>query len=502
MTYFFNVFLDFCGFVVMIVGLPLVFVAGVITAYRLILGWREHANEMAMQRAELDLMQLENERARLDLAIIAIDPSRPVFDRLGVASGRYAQGMYDFGMRYLDSLQPVQHVPTTLHYAPHLINKADPKQLEQVERPLLAAAQLPDFGQLYSQRLLPGDKFLIGADIESGEFVTAGWRDFYSTLIGGAPGSGKSTLVRSILAQAALQGSQFMVIDPHFGAGDESLGESLSPLQSKMLTAVAYTDAQMIATLKNITDVGRRRLAGEDTNKAPVVLIVDETTGLLQRGAVRDTLIDTLGFIAQETRKVAVYAICIGQMFTAKVLPSEVRNCFVNFISCRTRKDNARYMTGNSEFAEIVEGLTTGQCVRMTPAGEVQMLAVPNCTQAHLEMVAGADGAFRGPGAAGLLTSHTGKSDFQGDKNSDVFGQVEVTGKSDGSQAEVTDAQTQRIIGLFCDGLSVTDIVRDMNDGKEITGGRLMQTESARVQSVIRDYMRKVQQIGGKSNPE
>lgn len=59
--------------------------------------------------------------------------------------------------------------------------------------------------------------------------IQASWKALYSTLLGGLPGSGKSTLARLILAQSALQRSRFIVIDPHLGAGEDSLGESLAP---------------------------------------------------------------------------------------------------------------------------------------------------------------------------------------------------------------------------------------------------------------------------------
>lgn len=482
MAYIFNTIIDAIGFffsVLAIIGLLWFLLWSIFWSI-------QRAEDYRFNRQSNQLTIKEHE---LNLALVSVDPARPVLPRLQLQDGAYSREMLLLAAKYLETLQPVANVPHSINYSPHYGGKNGAEQITAVEPPLLPAPQMGDFMQLFNQGLLPKDKFLLGQDLANGEMITAGWRDFYSTLIGGASGSGKSTLVRSILAQAALQGSQFMVIDPHYGAGDESLGESLAPLQSKMLTAVAHTDAQMTATLKNITDIGKRRLAGEDASKSPVVLIVDETTGLLQRGNVKEQLIDTLGFIAQETRKVGVYAICIGQMFTASILPSEVRNCFVNFISCRTRKSNARYMTDNSQFAAIAENLTIGQCVRMAPSGEVQTLAVPNCTQRHLEFVAGADGVFRPQNDFKQLTSTSGSSPNSGagpEVDLKPLGsQFEVDLKSPGSQI---DAQTQRIINLFCTGNTIADIVRDLNGGEAIAGGKLQQ-ENAKVQDVIRNYV-------------
>lgn len=491
MAYIFNTIIDAIGFFLSVLA-----IIGLVWFSLWSIFWgiqraEEYRFNRQMNQQAVEQNKIATREHELNLALVAVDPARPVLPRLQLQDGMYSREMLLLAAKYLETLQPVPNVPHSINYSPHYGSKGGAEQITAVEQPLLPAPQIGDFMQLFNQGLLPKDKFLLGQDLQDGSMVTAGWRDFYSTLIGGASGSGKSTLVRSILAQAALQGSQFMVIDPHFGAGDESLGESLSPLQSKMLTAVAYTDAQMTATLKNITDIGKRRLAGEDASKSPVVLIVDETTGLLQRGNVKEQLIDTLGFIAQETRKVGVYAICIGQMFTASILPSEVRNCFVNFISCRTRKSNARYMTDNSQFAAIAENLTIGQCVRMAPSGEVQTLAVPNCTQKHLEFVAGSDGVFRAKNDFNQLTSTSGSSPDSG-ANPEVTGShFEVGLKSPGSQQ---DAQTQRIINLFCNGNTIADIVRDLNGGEAIAGGKLQQ-ENAKVQDTIRNY---VNSLGGK----
>lgn len=493
MAYIFNTIIDAIGFffsVLAIIGLVWFSLWSIFWSIQRA---EEYRFNRQMNQQTVEQNKIATKEHELNLALVSVDPARPVLPRLQLQDGAYSREMLLLAAKYLETLQPVPNVPHSINYSPHYGGKGGTEQITAVEPPLLPAPQMGDFMQLFNQGLLPKDKFLLGQDIENGELVTAGWKDFYSTLIGGASGSGKSTLVRSILAQAALQGSQFMVIDPHYNSGEESLGGSLEPLQAKMLTAVAHNDGQMIATLKNITDLARRRLNGDDDSKTPVVLIIDETTALLQRGNVRDALVDTLGFISQETRKVAVYAIAIGQIFTSNVLPSEVRNCFVNFISCRTRKDNARMMTGNSQFATIAESLTIGQCVRMSPSGEVTRIAVPNCTQQHLEMVAGSDGIFRPKSDQQLLTSTTGKSrDFNG--NLDDSGSLtEVAWKSPGSQSGgQTDAQTQRVIDLFCGGFSVSDIVRDINDGKEITGGRLMQQESAKVQAVIREYLQQM----------
>jgi len=88
---------------------------------------------------------------------------------------------------------------------------------------------------------------------------------------------------------------------------------------------------------------------------------------LLQRSTIAAELTATLGQIAQETRKVGVFCLAIGQQFSSTVMSTPVRNSFVSYVTCRTRRDVARVMSGSAAFGKAAETLTTGQAVWMTP---------------------------------------------------------------------------------------------------------------------------------------
>jgi hypothetical protein len=241
---------------------------------------------------------------------------------------------------------------------------------------------------------------LLGYSLDDGQPILADWRNLYSVLIGGQSGAGKSTLIRSILAQSALQGGRFLVLDPHYGAGAESLGASLQPLHARMIAEPAAAADAMIDALHYMASAGRNRLQGKDQDKTPLILVVDELTALLQRSTIAAELTATLGQIAQETRKVGVFCLAIGQQFSSAVMSTPVRNSFVSYVTCRTRRDVARVMSGSATFGKAAETLTTGQAVWMTPDGEFHRLAVPNTTQKHIQLVAQALTAQAGGGAA------------------------------------------------------------------------------------------------------
>lgn len=339
-----------------------------------------------------------------------------------------------------------------------------------------AAAVTPGtFWQLYQSGALPDNGFLMGYSLdEDGQEVTADWRKLYSALIGGQSNSGKSTLIRGILAQSALQGGRFVIIDPHYGAGDESLGASLMALRPLMLCDVASTPEQIVDALTYVDAIGQRRLSGVDRDKSPIVLVVDETTGLLQRSNTATLLTNVLGKIAQETRKVGLYALCIGQNFHSDVMPTTVRDCFVSFISCRARKRVAATMADDNEFGKTAADLTTGQMVWMTPAGDVHRLAFPNCTAADLELVA--DHIFDDENAADAekpALQVVGSGSASGSKGGSASGSDPLSssylerhfpkaGTTNGTTSGTTTARAERVRSLILDGKNMSQIITDV----------------------------------------
>lgn len=373
-----------------------------------------------------------------------------------------------------------------------------------------AATNTPGtFWQLYNAGQLPKQGFLMGYSLdEDGQEVTADWKELYSSLVGGKSGAGKSTLIRSILAQSALQGGRFVIVDPHYASGEESLGASLSPLRSLMLCDVASEEKQIVDALGYVGAIGQRRLAGQDKDRWPLILIVDETTALFQRSNVAGALTNVLGQISQETRKVGVYAMCIGQNFDGRIMDTTVRNSFVSMISMRARRDVARVQSGNTEFGRMAETLEIGQCVWMAPSGEMHKLAVPNCTAADLELVARtfegksmhvAENAqlpeVRASSLASSVVSSEPLADTYMERHFPKAGTDNGTGKPTAAELATelaNDDRTRRAIDMFLNGSSQNAIL------KELWGdptGRAKMDASAEFNNILRSHM---VQLGGK----
>lgn len=375
--------------------------------------------------------------------------------------------------------RPMPHVPASVTYAPHMAYRNDVNAQGADVQGLVPVVQPKDFWQLYSGGQLPDSGFLMGYSLADGEPVQADWKQLYSALIGGQSGSGKSTLLRNILAQSALQGGRFVVLDPHYGAGEESLGASLSPLRTRMLCDVAANDNQMSDALRFVADIGQRRLSGQDADRSPLILVVDETTALLQRGKVAQELTAVLGNIAQETRKVGIYALCIGQNFHSDVMPTVVRDSFVSQLTTRTRRDVARTQSGNTEFGKMAETLTTGQAAWMQPDGNVIKFAVPNTTQQHVWMVAQNAENTPKTGAAGRQVVDPLTKPLTNPLTSPL-----TTGSA-GKWEEVggLTAKQQNAIQMYLDGASKSQIIADLWGAK---GGPPFQAASAEFDEALR----------------
>jgi hypothetical protein len=467
-----------------------VFVAVPVVAGAL-LTWLVVGVALWVYRAGLDVLmqtqerRLEIQRRTLTNDLVLVTPDSAQLPRQMLNDPALVAQQYALMSQRVDALRLPANVPHSVTYSPHISGgKGNDQMYAQVEeQPALPApvVEAKDIWQLWHAGALPDKGFFLGYNLDSGEPVTADWLQLYSALVGGTSGSGKSTLIRSVLVQSALQGGRFVVLDRHYGAGEESLGASLQPLRSLMLCDVAATEQAMVSTLRYVLDAGRRRLHG-DPERTPLIMVVDETTALFQRSNVADELATVLGEIAQETRKVGVYALCIGQNFSGSIMKTEVRNSFASFFSCRTRRDVARVMSGNNAFAQAAEGLKLGQAVWMDTGGEVVRLAVPNCTQKHIELVARQCSHESNDAPLLPLPPEENAPSNGWDFDDAGRGDGSGPGRGDG-RGESLDAQALQVRQMIMDGKSDTEIIKALWG---VSSGSAYQKAASELQAIMR----------------
>lgn len=253
---------------------------------------------------------------------------------------------------------------------------------ESVVRP----SYVPAFGALLATGTIStGGKLVLG--YAEGQPLYGSWLDLYSTAVAGKSGTGKSTSQRFFACQTALHGARFVVADPHFEAGADSLGASLAPLlRRRGLCEVAATEQAILEAVRLVQAIGAARLAG-DADRTPVILWVDEATALLNRSEIGGKLGALLEAIAQEYRKVGVYASISGQIWHTDRMPSTLKHSLASVLAHRMHRDMARALVPSS-VAKQVESLEAGQVLLYKTNGEQHLLTVPNTTAEDVQRVA------------------------------------------------------------------------------------------------------------------
>ncbi len=226
-------------------------------------------------------------------------------------------------------------LPQSFTYSPHLRN--DAPDLEQVLPPA------PNLPSLSLEDLLRGPGVTYGQDVGTGQPVTDD--RVRSLLVGGIPGSGKSTFVCLVVAQLVQRGAGVSLGDPHAGH-PESLADRLAALGIR--PTVESEPRHILALVATAAHEIQARKVGHPAAH-PVIVVVDELPeqirllGDRDRERLREAL-EVLGFSG---RKFGVSVILLAQSWTrATIGGTAVRNLVPAAAIFRMRRDEALTMSG------------------------------------------------------------------------------------------------------------------------------------------------------------
>lgn len=361
-------------------------------------------------------------------------------------------------------------VPSHLTYSPRMSDRAPALLSAPEEKGHTPAVVVPDFATLLdSGQVGRGQPLLLGYTDQGP--LTGSLKSLYSSAVAGLPGSGKTTTIRFLAAQSALHGATFVLLDPHADAGEESLVGTLSALQSRFLCDPASNDKQMVATIALVTAKLQARLRGEQ-DRTPLIVAIDEFTALMRRSTLSEPLGQLIEAIAQEGRKVAVFCLAAGQIWTASGTGSTaLRDSFASCYVHRLKRSQARMLV-STEDAREAEDLPTGHAILCRTNGESHVIAVPPTTASDIHNVA-------------RLLTMTSDEDMLTLPVKSARSHSEVV--PDVTSSPSLSAEEVRIVELFRQGCDVAQIVREVYDIP--SSGARYQRASTDVQGILRRGM-------------
>ena len=301
-----------------------------------------------------------------------------------------ALGAYH-GARQLEAGR--QLVPHTITYAPHNTHRLDYRgdtggaALPALAEPTTTGAPVPSFAQLLdSGRVGRGNPLLLGYDDE-GKPVEGSWLQLYSCAVGGLSGSGKSWTATFLAAQAALYGSRIVLLDPH-AADPQSLAQRLAPMRARFVCEVASEPAAMRAAVDLVAGELARRKAGR---RGDSWLFIADEFSALQRGDLADPLAALVEGLGQEGRKLGLYAMVCGQVWSAaRAGGTELRDSLASAYVHRLRPAQARMLTGLStdELPGDLLQLPAGCAYLLDTAGDLRRVTIPEMHPSDVARVA------------------------------------------------------------------------------------------------------------------
>ena len=395
------------------------------------------------------------------------DPYRHLSEFYRVQALRAANSQFDG----LGSYSPSTHYEYR--------NQAETLPGDTASAPALPVV-IPSFGQLVEQGVIaPGQPLLFGYD-ESGQPLTGSFKQLYSAGLGGLKGSGKTWTAVFLATQVAIHGGKLLVIDPHAG-DDESLTTRLGGLK---VIAADNTPRAIRDTLGIADEYLRARRDQGDPDRSPVLLVADEWTAMLRHTDMRKLVVPTLATITTEGRKFGVFALLMGQRWTADTADGTVRSTLTSHYVHRTRRDEALYQLGvrTNELPDDTQRLAPGTGYFMGTSGLLQRVTIPQMTTRDVAVAATtlATGQATGQATAPALLPDSGKP-----VGSLMVASDDVATTASG-RGETPSPSAQRAGALFMGGQSPAAIVETLY-GVKSNEGRKYQKALDDVLALIRE---------------
>jgi hypothetical protein len=245
---------------------------------------------------------------------------------------------------------------------------------------------VPTFRALLQEGVLAPHKPLIFGLTQAGHIKSGSWSDLFSSAIAGQSGQGKTSTLRSLIAQSLLteQVALFWILDYHY-PHHESLLASLGAVKDCQQVKYAENRLDTLNLIKEIDATLDTRLNGLESSLPVKVVVMDETLMLADRMPEVKNLIFRIG---TEGRKAGMYGLFSAQTWKAQdVGGSDVRDNLTSIIAHRMKQRQAQTLLQDRENVKAVKHLSTGQALFVPTKGDPEILNIPLCTPGDMQEV-------------------------------------------------------------------------------------------------------------------
>lgn len=213
---------------------------------------------------------------------------------------------------------------------------------------------------------------------------TGTWKDVFSNGTGGQSGSGKTSTLRSLIAQSVLQGVLFWIIDYHY-PHPESLLATLGDLKKCPLVCFAENLTQTQDILDEVNQTIERRLKLQEPSTPTRVLCIDEVLAVVKGHPQAEETIVRIGI---EGRKNGIFGLFAAQSWKADRINTTARDNLTSIFAHCMKPNQARPLLQDAEYVKEVKKLHTGQMLFCPVNGAAEIVTVPYCDPADMPLVA------------------------------------------------------------------------------------------------------------------
>lgn len=244
---------------------------------------------------------------------------------------------------------------------------------------------VPTFRDLLTSGVISTGKPLVFGYLDDGSPKTGTWQDIFSGAIGGQSGYGKTSTLRSLIAQSLLQGIRFWIIDYHY-PHPESLIATLGDLKDSPLVTSAEMEIDVPDILRDVLATIDRRKHKNEPCEPVKVLCIDEVLEIVKHCPLAGDVIERIG---TEGRKMRVYGLFSAQSWKAsRVGGSTARDNLTSKFAHRMERKQADMLLQDSDQTRIVKKLRKGQALFCPHNGSAEVLSIPYCAPDDMRLVA------------------------------------------------------------------------------------------------------------------